>query len=94
VTTAEVIPGPSTKVTLQMLSILSRNGSIYILRADLATAEKIAELVAAGGQFTLVLRVEEDDRTATTEGSTIDTLLDEFGFPVPRPPVFEDTTGP
>jgi len=92
-TTAEVIPGPSTKVTLQMLSILSRNGSLYILRTDLATAEKIAELVAAGGQFTLVLRIEEDDRTATTEGSTIDTLLDEFGFPVPRPPVF-DSSGP
>ena len=91
VTTAEVIPGPSTKVTLQMLSILSRNGSIYILRADLATAEKIAELVAAGGQFTMVLRIAEDDRTATTEGSTIDTLLDEYDFPVPRPPVFEGT---
>lgn len=89
VTTAEVIPGPSTKVTLQMLNILSRNGSIYILRADLPTAEKIAELVAAGGQFTMVLRPEEDERTASTDGSTIDSLLDEFDFPVPRPPVFE-----
>jgi len=88
-TTAEFIPGPSTKVTLQMLTILSRNGPIYILRADLATAEKIAELVAAGGQFTMVLRPEEDGRTAATDGSTIDTLLDEFDFPVPRPPVFE-----
>lgn len=88
-TTADVIPGPSTKVTLQMLSILSRNGAIYILRADLATAEKIAELVAAGGQFTMVLRPEEDERTASTDGSTIDRLLEEFDFPVPRPPVFE-----
>ena len=83
-----VIPGPSTKVTLQMLTILSRNGAIYILRADLATSEKIAELSAAGGQFTLVLRPDEDSRTATTLGSTFDTLLDEFGFPVPRQPVF------
>jgi len=89
VTTVEFIPGPSTKVTLQMLSILSRNGPIYILRADLATAEKIAELTAAGGQFTMVLRPEEDGRTARTDGSTIDTLLGEFDFPVPRPPVFE-----
>jgi Flp pilus assembly protein CpaB len=86
--TAQVIPGPSTKVTLQMLTILSRNGPIYILRADLATAEKIAELVAAGGQFSMVLRPDEDERTATTEGSTIDTLLEEFGFPVPKPPDF------
>ncbi len=86
VTQSEFIPGPSTKVTLQQLVILARNGPIYILRADLATSEKIAELTAASGQFTMVLRPEEDDRTATTAGSTIDTLIDEFGFPVPRPP--------
>ena len=83
-----VIPGPSTKMTFHMLTILARNGAIYILRADLATAEKISELTAAGGQFTLVLRPDEDSRTATTQGSTFDALLQEFGFPVPRPPVF------
>jgi Flp pilus assembly protein CpaB len=83
-----VIPGPSTKVTFQMLTILARNGSIYILRTDLATAEKISELTAAGGQFTLVLRPDEDGRTATTLGSTFDALLHEFNFPVPRRPVF------
>lgn len=83
-----VIPGPSTKVTFQMLTILARNGIIYILRADLATAEKIAELIAGGGQFTLVLRPDEDDRTATTLGSTFDALLREFNFPVPHAPVF------
>ena len=60
---AEFIPGPSTKVTLQSLTILARNGGVYILRTDLATAEKITELTAAGGQFTLVLRPDEDDRT-------------------------------
>jgi Flp pilus assembly protein CpaB len=84
------IPGPSTKVTLQKLDILARNGALYILRTDLATAEKVAELTAAGGQFTMVLRAEPDDRTATTAGSTIDRLLDEFGFPVPLPPEFSD----
>jgi len=87
-TQAQYIPGPSTKVTLQTLTILARNGGLYILRTDLATAEKIAELTAAGGQFTLVLRPDEDGRTADTRGSTIDTLIDEFGFPVPRPPDF------
>ena len=85
-----MIPGPSTKVTLQSLTILARNGGLYILRTDLATAEKVAELTAAGGQFTFVLRPDVDDRVATTDGSTIDTLIDEFGFPVPKPPVFED----
>lgn len=90
VTTARYLPGPSTKVTLQAMTILARNGSVYILRSDLATAEKIAEIMAAGGQFTMVLRPDEDDRTAETVGSTIDMLLDEFGFPVPIPPEFED----
>ena len=84
--TEEVIPGPSTKVTLQGITILARNGAMYILRTDLATAEKIAELQAAGGQFALALRPDEDGRTATTLGSTIDMLLREFGFPIPRPP--------
>jgi Flp pilus assembly protein CpaB len=80
------IAGPSTKATLQMLTVLARNGSIYILRTDLATAEKIAELAAAGGQFTLVLRPDQDDRVAVTTGSTLDRLLTEFGFPIPVPP--------
>ncbi len=87
---AQFIPGPSTKVTLQSMTILARNGDIYILRSDVETAEKIAELSAAGATFTMALRPEEDDRTAETEGSTIDMLIDEFDFPVPVPPQFEE----
>lgn len=83
--TADLLPGPSTKVTLQQLTILSRNGTIYILRSDLATAEKITELTAAGGVFSMVLRPDQDDRIASTEGSTLDSLIEEFGFPLPRP---------
>jgi Flp pilus assembly protein CpaB len=82
---ATVIPGPSTKVTLQSVTILARTGAVYIVRADLETAEKIAELTAVGGTFTMALRPAEDDRTADTEGSTIDRLVEEFGFPVPEP---------
>lgn len=82
---APLLPGPSTKATLQAVTLLSRNGTIYILRADLATAEKITEITAAGGTFTMVLRPDEDERTAKTDGSTLDSLIKEFGFPVPRP---------
>lgn len=89
-TAADFVSGPSTKVTLQQLSILARNGPIYILRTDLATAEKIAELTAAGGQFTMVLRADQDDRFAETDGSTIDTLIDEFQFRIPQPPALEE----
>lgn len=80
-----VIPGPSTKVTLQSVMVLARTGTVYIVRTDLETAEKIAELLAVGGTFTMALRPAEDDRTADTEGSTVDRLVEEFGFPVPRP---------
>jgi Flp pilus assembly protein CpaB len=86
---SEYIPGPSTKVTLQAMTILARNGDIYIVRTDVATAEKIAELQAVGGIFTMALRPEIDDRLADTEGSTVDQLIEEFGFPVPEPPDLE-----
>jgi Flp pilus assembly protein CpaB len=79
------IPGPSTKVTLQSVVILARDGDLYIIRSELETAEKIAELQAAGAQFTLALRLDVDGRAAETEGSTIDRLLEEYNFPVPRP---------
>jgi Flp pilus assembly protein CpaB len=82
-----LVAGPSTKVTLQDMTLLARNGSIYILRSDLATAEQIAELQAAGGQFTLVLRPDQDTRTAKTSGSTVDSLVKEFGFPFPKAPL-------
>jgi Flp pilus assembly protein CpaB len=85
-TKAVFVPGPSTKVTLQSVTILARNGSIYIVRSDLATAEKIVELSAAGGEFAMVLRAVEDSRTARTTGSTIDTLINEFHFPYPKAP--------
>jgi Flp pilus assembly protein CpaB len=78
------VAGPSTKTTLQRLEILVRNASLYILRTDLATAEKITELQAAGAQFTFVLRADEDERTAETEGSTLDRILEEFEFPAPE----------
>jgi hypothetical protein len=30
-----------------------------------------------------------DDRTAETDGSTIDRLIEEYDFPVPLPPDFD-----
>jgi Flp pilus assembly protein CpaB len=88
--TADLLAGPSTKVTLQSLTILARDGDVYILRSDLGTSEKITELTAAGGTFTMVLRPDQDDRTAETEGSTIDRLVEEYDFPVPRMPEFDE----
>jgi Flp pilus assembly protein CpaB len=78
------VAGPSTKTTFQRMDILVRNGTLYILRTDLTTAEKVTELQAAGAQFTFVLRADEDERTAETEGSTLDRILEEFEFPAPE----------
>jgi hypothetical protein len=36
-----------------------------------------------------VLRPDVDDRVAETDGSTIDRLIEEYDFPVPIPPEFD-----
>ena len=83
--TAEgVVTGPSTKVTLQNITILSRSGEIYILHLDLEMAEELAQLQAAGGTFMFVLRPDSDDLRADTNGSTLDEVIEEYGFPIPR----------
>ena len=38
----------------------------------------------------MALRAEQDGRTADTDGSTVDMLIDEFGFPIPAPPPLEE----
>ncbi|MDQ3879955.1 MAG: Flp pilus assembly protein CpaB [Chloroflexota bacterium] len=83
---AEFVTGPSTKVTLQNIVVLAKTGQVYILHVDLDMSEKLAELAAAGGTFTLVLRPDADARQAETDGSTLDQLLAEFDFPIPEPP--------
>ena len=90
---AALIPGPTTRTTLQNMTVLERNGAVYILRADLNTAEKIGQLIAAGAQFMMVLRPEQDERVAVTEGSTLETLVDEFGFVAPKAPAFDGQPG-
>ena len=90
---APVIAGPTTRTTMQDVTILYRNGTSYILRTDLDTAEKLGQLIAAGAQFMLVLRPDEDDRTAVTRGSTLETLVDEFGFLAPKAPPLDGIPG-
>lgn len=80
----DLTSGPSTKTTLQNITVLARSGEIYILHLDLEMAEDLAEMQAAGGTFTLVLRPEGDDRTAETDGATLDELVEQYGFQLPR----------
>jgi Flp pilus assembly protein CpaB len=80
----DLTAGPTTKVTLQNVSVLSREADIYILLVDLEQAEQIAEIQAAGGEFAMALRPDVDDRVAETEGSTLDSIIEQYGFPPPR----------
>jgi len=82
--------GPSTKLTWSDVEILVRNQEtapdVYILRADLHTAEEIAHAQNQGAQFTIVLRPPSDTRDIdrTEYGQTNDTLATRYGFRIPE----------
>jgi len=85
--TAPYYTDKSTKITYQDLSILARNGTLYILRVDIAQAEEISHLQAAGNaQFSLVLRPDGDDRQVDTEklGETTNRIIEKYGLPIPE----------
>ena len=85
--TAPYYTDKSTKITYQDLSILARNGTLYILRVDIAQAEEISHLQAAGNaQFSLVLRPDGDDRQVDTEklGETTNQIIEKYGLPIPE----------
>lgn len=77
----------STKITYQDLSILAKNGTLYILRVDIAQAEEISHLQAAGNAvFSLVLRPDGDDREVPTAdlGETTNRIIEKYGLPIPE----------
>lgn len=85
--TAPYYTDKSTKITYQDLTILARNGTLYILRVDIAQAEEISHLQAAGNaQFSLVLRPDGDDRVVDTEqlGETTNRIIEKYGLPIPE----------
>ena len=80
--------GSSTKVMWLDVEILVRNpdSDLYIIRADLQTAEEIAHAQNQGAQFTMVLRPETDTRDVdrSSYGETTDTLVARYNFRVPE----------
>jgi Flp pilus assembly protein CpaB len=85
--TAPYYTDKSTKITYQDLPILALNGTLYILRVDIAQAEEISHLQAAGNaQFSLVLRPDGDDRVVDTEklGETTNQIIEKYGLPIPE----------
>lgn len=75
----------STKIILENVPILARQGSVYTIRIeDLAIAEKLTYLQASGGQLVMLLRAPKDDRLPATQGVIFETIYRDFAFPSGR----------
>ncbi len=80
--------GSSTKLMWLDVKIIAHtaDSDLYVIRADLQTAEEIAQAQNQGAQFTMVLRPAVDTRDVdrSTYGETSDTLLTRYNFRVPE----------
>ena len=73
----------SAKIVLQNVPILARTLTVYTIRTDAQTAERIAYITASGGTLQLLLRSGQDQRTAATGGATFGDAYRTFNLKVP-----------
>ncbi len=88
-TTDGLVPGKSTKITIQDLEVLKADAdnNMYILRVDLHQAEQIYHIVqVAPDSFSLALRPDEDTRADDPNqyGTTTNSLIMTYLFRVPQ----------
>jgi pilus assembly protein CpaB len=74
----------SARIVLERVPILARNLTVYVIRTDAATAERIGYLTASGGTLQLLLRGPKDDRASGTQGATFRTIQPEFKIQIPE----------
>ncbi len=77
----------TTKVTYQDVSVLSKNGTFYVIKVTVQVAEEIAHLQASGNaQFSMALRPDVDNRAVdvATMGETTNIIVQRYGLPVPQ----------
>jgi len=74
----------SARIVLERIPILARTLSVYVIRTDAATAERIGYLMASGGQLQLLLRGPKDDRATGTSGATFRTVQPEVKIQIPE----------
>jgi pilus assembly protein CpaB len=58
------------RIVLQDITVLAKTLTVYTLRVDATTAERIAALQASGGTLQLLLRAPGDARPAGTAGAS------------------------
>jgi Flp pilus assembly protein CpaB len=74
----------SSKIILERLPILARLASVYTIRVDALTAERIAYLQSAGGQIAFLLRAPKDERASGSTGATFGDIYTNFRIKVPE----------
>jgi Flp pilus assembly protein CpaB len=79
----------SARIILERVPILARTASVYTIRTDAATAERIAYIQAAGGSMQFLLRAPKDERATGTTGATFKSV-----YPVFKPEIPEKFTAP
>jgi len=73
----------SAKIILERLPILARLASVYTIRVDALTAERIAYLQSSGGQIAFLLRAPKDERASGSVGATFVDIHQSFGIKIP-----------
>ena len=74
----------SAKIILERLPILARLASVYTIRVDAVTAERIAYLQASGGQIAFLLRAPKDERASGSTGATFGDIYTNFRVKIPE----------
>lgn len=73
----------SAKIILERLPILARLASVYTIRVDALTAERIAYLQSSGGQIAFLLRAPKDERASGSTGATFGDIYTNFRIKIP-----------
>jgi Flp pilus assembly protein CpaB len=73
----------SAKIILERLPVLARLASVYTIRVDALTAERIAYLQSSGGQLAFLLRAPKDERASGSTGATFEDIYTNFHVKIP-----------
>ena len=82
--TPQMGPDFSAKIILERLPILARLASVYTIRVDALTAERIGYLQSAGGQLAFLLRAPKDERASGSTGATFGDIYTNFKIKIPE----------
>ena len=74
----------AAKIILERLPILARLASVYTIRVDALTAERIAYLQSSGGQIAFLLRAPKDERASGSLGATFGDIYTNFRVKIPE----------